>query len=70
MTRKRFQLPQAPDDARAEEIRSELAELPGMGDIHVAGGEVEIVVDADEGVVSDDEILAAIGRAGVEATLV
>ncbi|HYG71708.1 MAG TPA: hypothetical protein VEC15_05405 [Actinomycetota bacterium] len=70
MARKRFRLPEAPGDGRAEEIRSELAELPGIGDIHVAPGEVEIVVEADREVLSDDEILAAIGRAGVEATLV
>lgn len=70
MARKRFRLPEAPGEGRAEEIRSELAELPGIGAIRVGSGEVEVVVETDEDVLSDDEILAAIGRAGVEATLV
>ena len=70
MACKRFRLPEAPDHGRAEEIRSELAQLPGIGAIRVGAGEVELVVETDEDVLSDDEILAAIGRAGVEATLV
>jgi hypothetical protein len=70
MARKRFRLPEAPGEGRAEEIRSELAQLPGIGAVRVGAGEVELVVETDEDVLSDDELLAAIGRAGVEATLV
>jgi len=51
----------------ADEIRSEITELPGVGDVHVAPGEQDVAVETDDEVLSDDEILAAIGRAGVEA---
>ena len=69
MALKRFRLPTEPDADLADELRDELTELPGIGDVHVTEGEIEIAVETDEGVLSDDEILAAIGRAGVEATL-
>jgi copper chaperone CopZ len=64
-----FRLPNEPDAAQADEIRDEITELPGVGDVHVAPGERELAVETNDDVLSDDEILAAIGRAGVEATL-
>ena len=69
MALRRFRLPNAPDEGMAEEIRSEITELPGVGDVHVAPGEQDVAVETDDEVLSDDEILAAIGRAGVEASL-
>jgi hypothetical protein len=69
MALKRFRLPLEPDEGQAEEMRSEITELPGVGDVHVAAGEREVAVETDEDMLSDDEILAAIGRAGIDATL-
>jgi copper chaperone CopZ len=66
---RRFRLPTPPDEATAEEIRSEITELPGVGDVHVAPGEQDLAVETDDEVLADDEILAAIGRAGIEARL-
>jgi copper chaperone CopZ len=66
---RRFRLPAAPDEAIADEVRSEITELPGVGDVHVAPGEQDVAVETDDDVISDDEILAAIGRAGIEARL-
>ena len=66
---RRFRLPSVPDDALAEEIRAEITELPGVGGVHVAPGEQDVAVETDDAVLADDEILAAIGRAGVEARL-
>ena len=66
---RRFRLPAAPDETTADELRSEITELPGVGDVHVAPGEQEVAVETDDDVISDDEILAAIGRAGIEARL-
>jgi copper chaperone CopZ len=69
MALRHFHLPSEPDEAQADEIRDEITELPGVGDVHVAPGEREVVVETNDDVLSDDEILAAIGRAGIEATL-
>jgi copper chaperone CopZ len=66
---RRFRLPAAPDEAVADEVRSEITELPGVGDVHVAPGDQDVAVETDDDVISDDEILAAIGRAGIEARL-
>jgi copper chaperone CopZ len=68
MALKRFVLPVDPDEDLADELRSMLTDLPGVGDVHVEAGEREVAVETDEDVLSDDEILAAIGGAGVEAT--
>jgi copper chaperone CopZ len=68
MALKRFRLPAEPDADQADELRGELTELPGVGDVHVEAGEREVAVETDDDVLSDDEILAAIGGAGVEAT--
>ena len=69
MALRHFHLPSEPDEALADEIRDEITELPGVGDVHVAPGEREVAVETNDDVLSDDEILAAIGRAGIEATL-
>ena len=66
---RRFRLPTTPDAVMADEIRSEITELPGVGDVHVAPGEQDVAVETDDDVMADDEILAAIGRAGIEARL-
>jgi len=66
---KRFRPPDPPDDALVAEIRDEIAGLPGVGDLRVEPGERDVAVETDEAMLSDDEILAAIGRTGVEASL-
>jgi hypothetical protein len=53
------------DDPRRGEVRSSLVDLPGVAEVRFAEGEVVVV--ADPNVVSDDELLAAVGEAGVEA---
>jgi hypothetical protein len=53
------------DEPRRGEVRSSLVDLPGVAEVRFAEGEVVVV--ADPNVVSDDELLAAIGEAGVEA---
>ena len=61
---RRFRRRTTRDEATADEIRSELTELPGVGDVHLAPGEQDVAVETDDEVLADDEILAAIGRAG------
>ena len=53
------------DDPRLGEVRSSLVDLPGVAEVRFAEGEVVVV--ADPNVVSDDELLAPVGEAGVEA---
>lgn len=69
MTTRRFGLPQEPDAGQAAEIRDEVATLPGVDDVQVRSGERLVVVEADEAMTTDDELLASIGRVGIEATL-
>jgi hypothetical protein len=64
--RTEFRLRLSPlDDPRRGEVRSSLVDLPGVAEVRFAEGEVVVV--ADPNVVSDDELLAAVGEAGVEA---
>lgn len=69
MAVKRFRLPGPVDAARADEIRASLATLPGVGEVRLEQGTDLVSAEVDDEVVSDDELLAAIGRAGIEASL-
>lgn len=69
MTTRRFRLPQEPNAGQVAEIKDEVGTLPGVADVQVRGGERLVVVEADEAMTTDDELLASIGRVGIEATL-
>jgi hypothetical protein len=70
MAMKRFRLPRQVNADEADEIRRELVQLPGVGSANVTSGHDLVSAEVDDGLVSDDELLAAIGRAGIEAELV
>jgi copper chaperone CopZ len=55
------------DEPRRGEVRSSLVDLPGVADVRFSDTADEVLVIADPNVVSDDELLAAVGEAGVEA---
>lgn len=65
-TELRFRIPGADEHDRAA-IRQTLVELPGVKAVRIDpnGGAVTVVTDPD--VVSDDELLAAIGESGFGA---
>ena len=62
----RFRIPDADEQARAA-VRQTLVELPGVEAVRVDPRDDVVVVVADPDVISDDELLAAIGENGFEA---
>ncbi len=62
----RLMLPEL-DDGERDGVRGSLVDLPGVEDVRFALEGHEVVVTADPNVVSDDELLAAVGETGVEA---
>jgi len=65
-TEYRLGLPDLDEDARGD-VRASLVDLPGVGEVRFGRDGAEVVVTADPNVVSEDELLAAIGEVGVEA---
>ncbi|HSL12400.1 MAG TPA: hypothetical protein VLA82_13905 [Actinomycetota bacterium] len=61
--RRRFRLPSA--DGAAEALDAVLV-VPGVARASLEQGARELVADIEPGVVSDDELAAAIGRGGIE----
>ena len=62
--RRRFQLPVADG---SDEARDAVLVVPGVARAALDPGSRELVADIEPGVVSDDELMAAIGRGGIEA---
>jgi hypothetical protein len=54
-------------EPRRDEVRTSLLDLPGVAEVRFS--DEEVVVVADPKIVSDDELLAAVGEAGIEAHL-
>ena len=61
--RRRFRLP---DTDGAEDALDAVLVVPGVARAALEPGSRELVVDIEPGVVSDDELNAAIGRGGIE----
>ena len=55
------------DERTRSAVRSSLLDLPGVDDVRFDTTPDEVVVTAAPGVVSEDELAAAVGEAGVEA---
>jgi double-stranded uracil-DNA glycosylase len=62
----RLRLPSLDERTRSA-VRSSLVDLPGVDDVRFGDPLHEVVVTADPAVVSEDELAAAVGEAGVEA---
>jgi hypothetical protein len=61
--RRRFRLP---NDEGAREARDAVLAVPGVARAALERGEHELVADIEPGVVSDDELAAAVARGGIE----
>jgi hypothetical protein len=55
------------DERTRSAVRSSLLDLPGVDDVRFDATPDEVIVIAAPGVVSEDELAAAVGEAGVEA---